>query len=94
MGTRRLHGSDYFHDHMDDIYRICDIKPHAINLLVSRFIDTDNTMKEKTPLIDHIGSFIGIVVIGFILFILAWPIIDPTPNKSSTLKENARQLTK
>ena len=51
-------------------------------------------MKEKTPLIDHIGSFIGFVVIGFILFILAWPIIDPTPNKSSTLKENARQLTK
>ena len=33
---------------MDDIYRICNIKPHAINLLVSRFIDTDNTMKEKT----------------------------------------------
>jgi hypothetical protein len=51
-------------------------------------------MKEKTPFIDHIGSFIGIVVIGFILFILAWPIIDPTPNKSSTLKENAQQLTK
>jgi len=51
-------------------------------------------MKEKTPLIDHIGSFIGIVVIGFILFILAWPMIDPTPNKSSTLKENARKLTK
>jgi len=79
---------------MDDIYRTCDIKPHAINLLVTRFIDKDNTMKEKTPLIDRIGSFIGIVVIGFILFILAWPIIDPTPNKSSTLKENARQLTK
>ena len=94
MGTRWLHGSDYFHDHMDGIYRTYDIKPHAINLLVSRFIDKDNTMKEKTPLIDHIGSFIGIVVIGFILFILAWPIIDPTPNKSSTLKENARRITK
>jgi len=79
---------------MDGIYRTCDIKPHAINLLVSRFIDKDNTMKEKTPLIEHIGRFIGIVVIGFILFILAWPIIDPTPNKSSTLKENARQITK
>jgi len=51
-------------------------------------------MKEKTPLIDYIGSLIGIVVIGFVLFILAWPIIDPTPNKSSTLKENARHLTK
>jgi len=49
-------------------------------------------MKEKTPLIDHIGSFIGIVVIGFILFILAWPIIDPTPNKSSTLKEKSATL--
>ncbi|MBT5986864.1 MAG: hypothetical protein HOG74_09745 [Nitrospina sp.] len=79
---------------MDDIYRTCGIKPHAISLLVSRFIDKWHTMKEKTPLIDHIGSFIGIVVIGFILFILAWPMIDPTPNKSSTLKENARQLTK
>ena len=79
---------------MDDIYRTYDIKPHAINLLVSWFIDNDNTMKEKTPLIDHIGSFIGVVVIGFILFILAWPIIDPTPNKSSTLKENAQQFTK
>ena len=94
MGTRRLHGSDHFHDHMDDIYRTCDIKPHAIDLLVPQFIDKDKIMKEKIPLIDHIGSFIGIVVIGFILFILAWPIIDPTPNKSSSLKENARQLTK
>ena len=51
-------------------------------------------MKEKTSLIDHIGNLIGIVVIGFILFILVWPIIDPTPNKSSTLKENAHHLTK
>ena len=54
----------------------------------------DNKTKENTSLIDLIGNFIGIVVIGFVLFILAWPIIDPTPNKSSTLKENARQLTK
>jgi len=53
----------------------------------------DNTTKEKTSLIDHVGSLIGIVVIGFVLFILAWPIIDPTPNKSSTLKENAMNLT-
>ncbi len=51
-------------------------------------------MKEKSSLIDHIGNFIGVIVIGFILFILAWPIIDPTPNKSSTLKENAQELTK
>ena len=51
-------------------------------------------MKEKTSIIDYIGSFIGVVVIGFIIFILVWPLIDPTPNKSSTLKENAQQLTK
>ena len=51
-------------------------------------------MKEKASIIDYIGSFIEVVVIGFILFILVWPIIDPTPNKSSTLKENAQQLTK
>ena len=53
----------------------------------------DKTTKEKTSLIDHVGNLIGIVVIGFVLFILAWPIIDPTPNKSSTLKENAMNLT-
>ena len=54
----------------------------------------ENTTKEKTSIIDHIGSLIGIVVVGFVLFILVWPIIDPTPNKSSTLKENAQSLTK
>jgi hypothetical protein len=51
-------------------------------------------MKEKASIIDYIGIFIGIIVIGFIIFILVWPIIDPTPNKSSTLKENAQRLTK
>ena len=50
-------------------------------------------MKEKSSIIDYIGYSIGIVVVGFILFILAWPIIDPTPNKSSTLKENVKHLT-
>ena len=79
---------------MDDIRRICSIEPSTIKSLTPQLIRRNNEMKEKTSLIDHIGSFIGIVVIGFILFILAWPIIDPTPNKSSTLKENARQLTK
>jgi len=79
---------------MDDIYRTWDIKPNAINLQIIRFIDRKNTMKEKTSLIDHIGNLIGIVVIGFVLFILTWPILDPTPNKSSTLKENARHLIK
>jgi hypothetical protein len=56
-------------------------------------MNKENITKEKTSLIDHIGNLIGIVVIGFILFILVWPVIDPTPNKSSTLKENARNLT-
>ena len=56
-------------------------------------MNKDNITKEKTSIIDHIGNLIGIVVIGFILFILVWPVIDPTPNKSSSLKENARNLT-
>ena len=56
-------------------------------------MNKENITKEKNSLIDHIGNLIGIVVIGFILFILVWPVIDPTPNKSSTLKENARNLT-
>jgi hypothetical protein len=49
--------------------------------------------KEKYSLIDWIGSVIGFVVIGFIIFILIWPLIDPTPNKSSTLKENLHQAS-
>jgi len=49
-------------------------------------------VKEKTSLIDGIGYFIGVVVFGFIIFILIWPIIDPTPEKSSTLKENVEHL--
>ena len=49
--------------------------------------------KEKYSLIDWIGSVIGIVVIGFIVFILIWPLIDPTPNKSSSLKENINEAT-
>ncbi len=50
-------------------------------------------MKEKFSIIDGIGYIIGIVVVSFILFILIWPIIDPTPNKSATLQENIGQLT-
>jgi hypothetical protein len=53
----------------------------------------ENIIKEKTSLIDHIGNLIGIIVIGFVLFILVWPIIDPTPHKSSSLKENVMSLT-
>ena len=49
--------------------------------------------KEKYSLIDLIGSLIGFVVIGFIVFILLWPLNDPTPNKSSSLKENIHKAT-
>jgi hypothetical protein len=49
-------------------------------------------MKEKVSFIDGVGYFIGIIVLSFILFILIWPIIDPTPNKSATLKENIEHL--
>ena len=52
-----------------------------------------SSKEEKYSLIDWIGSVIGIVVAGFIIFILIWPLIDPTPNKSSTLKENIHQAT-
>ena len=48
---------------------------------------------ESFSLIDWIGSAIGFVVIGFIIFILIWPLIDPTPDKSSSLKENIHQAT-
>ena len=49
--------------------------------------------KESFSLIDWISSAIGFVVIGFIIFILIWPLIDPTPDKSSSLKENIHQAT-
>ena len=49
--------------------------------------------KGKYSLIDWIGSVIGLVVIGFIVFILLWPLIDPTPDKSSSLKENIHKAT-
>ena len=52
-----------------------------------------NDEKERYSLIDWIGSAIGFVVIGFIIFILIWPLIDPTPNKSSSLKENIHKAT-
>ena len=53
-------------------------------------MDNEN---EKYSLIDWIGSFIGFVVIGFIVFILLWPLIDPTPDKSSSLRENIHKAT-
>ena len=49
--------------------------------------------KEKDTIIDWIGNVIGFVVICFIIFILIWPLIDPTPNKSSSLKENIQKAT-
>ena len=49
--------------------------------------------KEKDTIIDWIGNVIGIVVICFIIFILIWPLIDTTPNKSSSLKENIDKAT-
>jgi len=49
--------------------------------------------KEKFSLIDWVGSAIGFVVIGFIIFILIWPLIDPTPEKSSSIKDNIHQVT-
>lgn len=49
--------------------------------------------EEKYGLMDWVGSIIGIVVAGFILFILIWPLIDPTPDKSSSLKENIHKAT-
>ena len=52
-----------------------------------------NNDKEKYGVIDWIGSVIGIVVVAFIIFILIWPLIDPTPDKSSSLKENIHKAT-
>ncbi len=49
--------------------------------------------EEKYGLMDWVGTAIGIMVAGFIIFILIWPLIDPTPNKSSTLKENIQKAT-
>ena len=51
-----------------------------------------NNKKEKFSFFDWIGFIIGIIVISFILFILIWPFIDPTPNKSVSLKENLKTL--
>ena len=49
--------------------------------------------EEKYGLMDLVGSVIGILVAGFIIFILIWPLIDPTPDKSSSLKENFHKAT-
>ena len=49
--------------------------------------------KERFTLVDWIGTLIGVVVFGFILFILLWPLIDPTPDESSSLKKNLEAVT-
>ena len=49
--------------------------------------------KEAFSIFDWIGTVIGIVVVGFILFFLIWPAIDPTPDKSSSLKHNLERMT-
>lgn len=49
--------------------------------------------KEGFSIIDWIGYLIGVVVFCFILFILLWPVIDPTPDKSSSLKKNMEAVT-
>ena len=52
-----------------------------------------NDEEEKYGLMDWVGSTIGILVVGFIIFVLIWPLIDPTPDKSSSLKENIHKAT-
>lgn len=49
--------------------------------------------KEKFSFFDWFAYLIGVIVVGFIAFILIWPIIDPTPDKSSSLKQNIHSLT-
>jgi hypothetical protein len=48
--------------------------------------------KEKFSIFDWFATAIGIVVVGFIVFILIWPLIDPTPDRSSTLQENLHSV--
>ena len=50
--------------------------------------------KGKSSFLDWIGYMIGVVVVGFILFILLWPVIDPTPDRSSSIKENLSSFSK
>jgi flagellar biosynthesis/type III secretory pathway M-ring protein FliF/YscJ len=52
------------------------------------------TKKEKFSIFDWIATVIGVIVVGFIVFILIWPFIDPTPDRSATLQENLHSITK
>jgi len=48
--------------------------------------------KDKFSILDGFACALGILVAGFILFILLWPLIDPTPEKSSSIQENIESL--
>jgi len=50
--------------------------------------------KEKFSIFDWFATLIGVVVVGFIVFILIWPLIDPTPDRSATIQENLHSITK
>ena len=50
--------------------------------------------KEKFSIFDWFATVIGVVVVGFIVFILIWPLIDPTPDRSATLQENLNSISK
>jgi len=49
--------------------------------------------KEKFSFLDWIGFGIGLIVTCFILFVLIWPLIDPTPNRSAPLQENFEKFS-
>ncbi len=49
--------------------------------------------KEKFSIFDWIAFTIGFIVVGFITFILLWPLIDPTPDRSANIHENLNALT-
>ncbi|MGP0566647.1 MULTISPECIES: hypothetical protein [unclassified Nitrospina] len=53
---------------------------------------TNKKQKEKFAFIDWFGFIIGVVVTSFLVFILIWPLIDPTPERSSTLQENLERV--
>ncbi len=48
--------------------------------------------KDKFSILDAIACAVGILVTGFIVFILIWPLIDPTPERSATIQENIESL--
>ena len=53
----------------------------------------DEKEKEKFSIFDWFATLIGVVVVGFIVYILIWPLIDPTPDRSATIQENLDSIT-